>query len=312
MATYNEPARPYDFVIKDEGSISYDSVTLSSGAGSLLAGSVIGRITKRAAAAAIPGAPNTTGGTGTGAMSGLTFGPDVQVGNYVVTLTATSATASFTVRAPDLTYLPTGNVATAYQSSHINFTVANGGTMTTGDSYTVAVTAGANPTVIGATGTGTCTSVTLGKLAQFGTYQVINRAVVANGGDFEVLAPDGSSIGRFLMGTSSTGAAAFTSDHVNFTLTDATDFILGNAFNIIVAGYHTGPAGMLWDPTAVNGVQDVFGIITHAAEASSAVTVLTRIAEVDASLLAWKSTVTAAQKTQAYRQMASNLLIARS
>ena len=123
MATYAEPARPYEFVLKDEDALSYDSITLSSGSGSLVAGSVIGRITKRAAAAAIPGAPNTTGGTGTGAMSGLTFGPDVQVGSYLVTLTATSATAAFTVICPDGTALPTGNVATAYKSSHINFTL---------------------------------------------------------------------------------------------------------------------------------------------------------------------------------------------
>ncbi len=311
MATYTEPMRPYEFVLKDSGEISYDAITLGSSAGSLVAGSVIGRIAKRAASITIPGAPNTTGGTGTGAMSGLTAGPDVQVGNYVVTLTATSATAAFTVTAPDGTALPTGAVATPYKSSHISFTVANGGTMTIGDSYSVAVTAGGTPTVIGATGTGTCTAITLGKYAQLGTYQVINRAVAANGGDFEVIDPRGVSVGRFLMGTSSTGAASFTSDQINFTLTDATDFILGNAFNIVVAGY-TAPAGMLWDPTAVDGTQEVYGVITHAAESSGAVTVLTRIAEVKSAALTWKSAVTAAQKTEAYRQMAAKLLIARS
>ena len=79
--------------------------------------------------------------------------------------------------------------------------------------------------MVGGTGTGTCTAITLGKLAEFGTYKVINRVVVAEGGDFEVLSPSGASVGRFLMGTLSTAAAAFTSDHVNFTLTDATDFI---------------------------------------------------------------------------------------
>lgn len=311
MATYTEPNRPYDFVLKDEGSISYDAITPASGAGSLAARSVIGRITKRAASITIPGAPNTTGGTGTGAMLALTAGPDVQVGNYVVTLLATSATAAFSVTAPDGTALPNGAVATAYKSSHISFTVANGGTMTLGDSYTVAVTAGGTPAVIGGTGTGTCTAITLGKYAQLGTYQVINRAVVANGGDFEVIDPRGMSVGRFLMGTSSTGAASFTSDQINFTLTDATDFILGNAFNIVVAGY-TAPAGMLWDPMAVDGTQEVYGVITHVAESSRSVNVLTRLAEISSAALTWKSTVTDAQKTEAYRQMAANFIIARS
>lgn len=311
MATYTEPMRPYEFVLSDHGNISYESVTLNSGSGTIVAGSVLGRITKRQAAAAIPGAPNTTGGTGTGAMSALTFGPDVQVGSYVITLTATSATAAFTVVAPDGTSLPTGNVATAYKSSHLSFLVANGGTMTTGDSYTVAVTAGGTPTVVGGTGNGVMSAITLGKLAQFGTYKVINRVVVANGGDFEVLAPDGSSIGRFLMGTSSTGTAAFTSDHVNFTLSDDTDYILNNYFNIIVAGYTT-PEALLWDPTAVNGVNEVYGVATHGAVTSTAVAVLTRLAEVKSAALTWKSTVTAAQKTEAYRQMTANHLIVRS
>lgn len=310
MATYTEPVRPYEFVLRDSGGISYDALTLASGAGSLVAGSVVGRVSKRQAALPIP----TIVGTGTGLMSGLIAGPDVQVGNYVITLLATSATAAFSVVAPDGTALPNGAVGTAYKSSHISFSIANGGTMTLGDSYTAVVTAGANPTVIGATGTGTCTAVTLGKYAQLGTYQVINRAVVANGGDFEVIAPDGSSVGRFLMGTSSTGAASFTSDQINFTLTDATDFILGNAFNIVVAGYAS-PQGKLWDPTAVDGTQEAYGVITHAADASSttaAVTCLTRLAEIKTAALTWKSTVTAAQKAEAYRQMAANHLVARS
>ena len=60
-------------------------------------GTVIGRKTKRQAAAApIP----TIAGTGTGLMSALSFGPDVKVGSYVITLTATSSTAAFSVVDP--------------------------------------------------------------------------------------------------------------------------------------------------------------------------------------------------------------------
>ena len=310
MATYTEPMRPYEFVLCDHGGISYDAITLNSGAGTLVPGSVIGRITKRQASAAIPGAPNTTGGTGTGAMSALSFGPDVQVGNYVITLTATSATAAFTVTAPDGTALPTGNVATAYKSSHLSFLVSNGGTMTTGDSYTVAVTAGGTPVVHGGTGTGVMSAITLGKYAQRGGYRVVNRLVIANGGHFEVIAPDGSTVGIFPWAASGS-TASFTSDHINFTLSDDTDYIAGNYFNIIVAGY-TAPEGLLWDPTAVNGVQEAYGIVTHGASGSGTVNVLTRLAEVKQSALTWKSTVTAAQKAEAYRQLAANNLIVRS
>lgn len=299
MATYNEPIRPYEFVLSDHGGISYESVALNSGSGTLNAGSVIGRITKRQAAAPIP----TIVGTGTGLMSGLTFGPDVQVGSYVITLTATSATAAFTVTAPDGTALPTGNVATAYKSNHLSFLIANGGTMTTGDVFTVVVTAGGTPVLVG-TGSGTVSGVTLGKYAQRGTYKVRVLATSATGA-FDVTGPDGKSVGEGNIAT------AFTSDHVNFTLANGGTMTLGDYFNIIVAGYTT-PEALLWDPTAVNGVNEVYGVTTHAADASGTVAVLTRLAEIKTAALSWKSTVTAAQKAEAYRQMAANTLIARS
>lgn len=299
MATYNEPIRPYEFVLSDHGGISYESVALNSGSGTLNAGSVIGRITKRQAAAPIP----TIVGTGTGLMSGLTFGPDVQVGSYVITLTATSATAAFTVTAPDGTALPTGNVATAYKSNHLSFLIANGGTMTTGDVFTVVVTAGGTPVLVG-TGSGTVSGVSLGKYAQRGTYKVRVLATSATGA-FDVTGPDGKSVGEGNIAT------AFTSDHVNFTLANGGTMTLGDYFNIIVAGYTT-PEALLWDPTAVNGVNEVYGVTTHAADASGTVAVLTRLAEIKTAALSWKSTVTAAQKAEAYRQMAANTLIARS
>jgi hypothetical protein len=308
--TFTEADRNLVFPLEEYETHQLDQGILASGVGAVKAGMVLGRIDRRQAAAPIP----TIVGTGTGLMSALTFGPDVQVGAYVITLLATSATAAFSVVAPDGTALPNGAVGTAYKSNHLSFAIADGGTMTTGDKFTVTVTAGGTPVVVGGTGTGTCSAITLGPLAQFGTYKIINRAVVANGGDFEVLAPDGSSIGRFLMGTGSTASAAFTSDHINFTLTDATDFILGNYFNIIVAGY-TAPEATPWDPTAVNGAQNAWGVLTHAADSTSAaqnIVAITRRAEVKRDSLQWKATVTAAQKIAAYNQLAAAGVIARA
>lgn len=301
MATYAEPYRPYEFALSDSGTRSYEDITLASGAGALVAGSVIGRVSKRQAAAPIP----TIVGTGTGAMTGLTFGPDVQVGSYVITLTATSATAAFTVTAPDGTALPTGNVATAYKSNHLSFLISNAGTMTLGDAFTVVVTAGGTPVLVG-TGSGTVSGVSLGKNAVPGTYRVKLTATSATA-LFEVQGPNG------LVGTGNV-ATAFTSDQVNFTLANGGTMTLGDYFNIIVAGYTT-PQGKLWDPTAVDGTNEVYGVITHDADASSTtatVSVLTRDAEVKSAALQWKSTVTAAQKSEAYRQLAANGVQVRS
>ena len=141
-------------------------------------------------------------------MSALSFGPDVKVGSYVITLTATSSTAAFTVVAPDGVALANGAVGTAYSSSHLSFLISNGGTMTTGDAYTVVVTGRyAGP---GGTGTGAVSGVSLGKDAQNGTYRVQLLATSATA-EFEVIAPDGSKLKRGQVAT------AYTSSHVNFT-----------------------------------------------------------------------------------------------
>lgn len=305
MTTYSEPMRPSEFILSDSGILSYEGVTLASGAGTLVPGSVIGKLTRRQAAAPIPGAPNTTGGTGTGAMSLLSFGPDVQVGNYVVTLTQTSATAAFTVTAPDGTALPTGNVATAYKSSHINFLVANGGTMTTGDTYTVAVSAAGTPVLVG-TGTGVVSGFSMGQKAQLGTYKVQLTTTSATS-PLVITAPDGSTLPNGAV------ASAYASDHISFTLSNAGTMTAGDYFNIVVAN-GTGQA-KLWDPTATDGTQDVFGIITHDADASSttaAVNALVRLGLVKIANLTFKSTVTAAQKLSAYKLMLANNIVARA
>lgn len=296
-------ARTGEFILSEaDDTLSRDPITIASGAGALATGMVLGRVTKRQAAAPIP----TIVGTGTGVMSGLTFGPDVQVGSYVITLTATSATAAFTVTAPDGTALPTGNVATAYKSNHLSFLIANGGTMTTGDAFTVVVTAGGTPVLVG-TGSGTVSAVSLGKYAQIGTYKVRLTATSATA-LFEVIAPDGKAVGTGNVAT------AFASDHVNFSLANGGTMTLGDYFNIIVAGYTT-PQAKAWDPLAVDGTNEAWGVLLAAVDATSAAqagVAIVRNAEIATSALAWKTTVTAAQKAQAYRQLAAANLIARS
>lgn len=296
-------ARTGEFILSEaDDTLSRDPITIASGAGALATGMVLGRVTKRQAAAPIP----TIVGTGTGVMSGLTFGPDVQVGSYAITLTATSATAAFTVTAPDGTALPTGNVATAYKSNHLSFLIANGGTMTTGDAFTVVVTAGGTPVLVG-TGSGTVSAVSLGKYAQIGTYKVRLTATSATA-LFEVIGPDGKAVGTGNVAT------AFASDHVNFSLANGGTMTLGDYFNIIVAGYTT-PQAKAWDPLAVDGTNEAWGVLLAAVDATSAAqagVAIVRNAEIATSALAWKTTVTAAQKTQAYRQLAAANLIARS
>lgn len=299
MATYAEPIRGYEAVLSDSGNISYENVTVGSGA-DLVSGAVLGKKKFVQAAAPIP----TIVGTGTGLMSALTFGPDVQVGSYVITLTATSATAAFSVVAPDGTALPAGAVGTAYKSTHLSFLISNGGTMTLGDAYTVVVSAAGTPVLVG-TGTGTVSGVSLGKYAQRGTYRVKLTATSATA-LFEVQGPNG------LVGTGNV-ATAFASDHVNFTLANGGTMTLGDYFNIVVANQaNVTGRYYAYDPTAVDGTQEPVAVLVQPAAAASvavSANAVARLAEVKLDKLTWKANVSAAQKIAAAKQLAANSTI---
>jgi hypothetical protein len=300
MTTITETSHTAEFLVSESaGGRSREAVTVVSGQ-DLDAGAVLGKLTKRQAAAAIP----SNAGTGSGAMTALTFGPDVQVGDYVITLLATSATSAFTVVAPDGTSLPNGAVGTAYSSSHLSFLISDGGTMTAADTYTVAVTAAAAPAIVG-TGTGAMSSITLGPKAQLGAYTVKLLATSATA-ELEVTAPDGSQL------TAGKVATAYKSDHVNFTVANGGTMTAGDYYVIIVAN-HTGQVEA-WDPTAVDGTQDAYGILYGAVDASSAATAgvaVVRDAEVNSDELEWATTITSGQKPTALNQLAEAGIIAR-
>lgn len=134
--------------------------------------------------------------------------------------------------------------------------VLSGQTLLAGDVVGKVTIAGVGrvsvPTVSG-TGNGTCTLVTAGPLCQVGSYVATCTAAATHGGVFNVVAPDGTSIGTLTM-TGGTGATtAFKSPHINFSLTDgSTDFIVGDSFTFVVGttaptvlGTGTGTIGSL-------------------------------------------------------------------
>lgn len=286
MTTYTETLHAGGFITGElPDLLSRKTGSLASGQ-NLLAGAVLGKITKAQAAAPIP----TIVGTGTGLMSALTFGPDVQTGSYVITLTATSATAAFSVTAPDGTVLPTGNVATAYVSSHLSFLIANGGTMTTGDVFTVVVTAGGTPVLVG-TGSGVVSAFSLGVDAKPGTYRVQLLATSATA-EFEVISPDGDKLKRGQVAT------AYASSQVNFTLANGGTMTSGDYFNIIVA--KGSQKYTVLAPTAVDGSQVAAGILFADADATSAalpIVVIDNNAAVNDDELVWPTLGTSGKAT---------------
>lgn len=293
MTTYTEGFSNLEFLLSEApADRSRDAGVLLSG-NNLESGAVLGKITKSQAAAPIPAIV----GTGTGAMTALTFGPDVQTGSYVVTLTATGATAAFSVTAPDGTVLPTGNVGTAYTSTHLSFLVSSAGTMTSGDSYTVVVTASGTPVLVG-TGTGVVSGISLGPDALLGAYRVQLLATSATA-EFEVIAPDGDKLKRGQVAT------AYASNQINFTLANGGTMTSGDYFVLIVANGSGKYTEMV--PTTYDGRHVAAAVLAYATDASSAdqdATVIARDATVKSARLTWPTSVTTAQKATATNQLA--------
>ncbi len=114
----------------------------------------------------------------------------------------------------------------------------------------------------GNTGTGAMGAVTKGTKVIPGDYLLTIVDAVTNAGVFRLYDPNGKVVGEGNV------AAAFTSDHLNFTLADATDFIVGDSFTITVAA-GSGKC-VLIDPEAVDGSAVAFGIIGADCDASLA------------------------------------------
>lgn len=271
-----------------DGNRGRENGTLASGQ-DLAAGAVLGRITKVQAAGPIP----TISGTGTGAMTALSFGPDVRVGVYTITLLATSATAAFSVTAPDGTVLPNGAVGTAYVSTHASFLISSAGTMTIGDSYALTVTASGTPAIVG-TGTGLMSAISLGPDAQNGGYRVNILATSATG-EFEVIAPDGTKLKRGQIAT------AYASSHINFTIANGGTMTAGDYYNIVVAKPAAGSDKFTaLAPTTYNGSHIAAGVLYAAVDATSAAkpcVVSVRNTKCNTNELVWPTLGTAAKAT---------------
>lgn len=271
-----------------DGNRGRENGTLASGQ-DLAAGAVLGRINKVQAAGPIPAIV----GTGTGAMTALSFGPDIQAGVYAITLLATSATAAYSVVAPDGTALPNGAVGTAYVSTHASFLISSAGTMTVGDAYALTVTAAGVPAIVG-TGSGVMSAISMGPDAQNGGYRVNILATSATG-EFEVIAPDGTKLKRGQIAT------AYASSHINFTIANGGTMTAGDYYNIVIAKPAAGSDKFtVLAPTTYNGSHIAAGVLYAAVDATSSAlpcVVTVRNTSLNANELVWPTLGTAAKAT---------------
>lgn len=289
-------------------------VTVLSGQ-NLLTGAVVGRVKYGIGRVSIP----VVAGTGNGTATLVFAGPDVEVGSYVLTCTAAvthggvwSLTTPSGKVLPAFTMTPGSGGTTAYTSSHINFSITDGSTdFIVGDSFTFVVSTTV-PTVIGGTGTGVLSALSLGPDALPGNYKINNDVVVSNGGDMSVIGPDGNNVGGRFIWSASGSTAAFTSRQINFTISDATDYIANNHFNVAVFNQLAGGKAVAWDPTTFDGRHRVAGVLYDAVDASSADkagVLVSQLAVVRKAALSWGAAITTAQRESAYREMRELLTI---
>ena len=167
----------------------------------------------------------------------------------------------------------------ALQAGHVLGRVYSGGS--------AAAAAAAGNTGDGAMGAITVTT------APPGIYQVVITEPGANAGEFEVRAPGGAVIGQGTVG------AAYNAGGLAFTLADgATDFAVGDRFNITV----TGGAGKYkeYNPGNTDGSEVVAGILWDDCDASAAdakCVVVARDCEVNQGEISWFSGASAGQIT---------------
>lgn len=109
------------------------------------------------------------------------------------------------------------------------------------------------------TGDGTCTLVSGGSATKVGTYTIACIRAVTNGGDFEITDPNGNFVGRVQITAGAGGTGVFKSEELNFTITEDTDFAIGDKFTVEVTEGVPSTGTADGDNTGNGTVSDVEG-----------------------------------------------------
>jgi len=140
MTVLNEGKHTGEFLLSEgNGSISRETVTISSAAAALVPGTVLGKITLGAVTSAA-----VAGNTGNGTMGSVTLSLGAKPGVYKLTIVEPASNAgAFVVEDPDGIIIGNGDVAAAFSAGGLAFTLADGATdFASGDQFNITVAAG--------------------------------------------------------------------------------------------------------------------------------------------------------------------------
>jgi hypothetical protein len=139
MTTFTEGNHQGEYLLRDEGYLSRDTVTVTQTGVALASGTVLGQVTLGTATSAAK-----SGNTGNGTMGAVTVGAGALPGVYTLTIVEPGTNVgTFTLENPRGEPLKTGVVATAYSDGGLGFTLADGSTdFASGDQFLITVAAG--------------------------------------------------------------------------------------------------------------------------------------------------------------------------
>jgi len=203
----------------------------------------------------------------------------------------------------------------AGQFSREVVTVASGQTLLLGaviGKKTKAIATTGTPVVH--TGAGTVTAVTQGPKSKIGTYTIVCKQVAVASpvtpAIFQVTDPDGNALPDAAMG-------AYTSDQINFTITQGSPVIAVNDSWTIAVSAGDGQAAAI-SLVAVDGTADAFGILTEDCDASGGAkqaVAIVKDAVIIAANLVWpviSPAWTSDQKAAALAQLYAKGIVARA
>jgi hypothetical protein len=133
-------------------------------------------------------------------------------------------------------------------------------------------------------GSGTVGSLTADAHAPAGRYNLVCIEPGTNAGKFEVTKPDGTVDGIATVAVAYNGT-------LNFTISDATDFVAGDGFYVDVSYADVSTAGQWkpWDPEATDGTQNAGAVaiypVTTGAGETAEISVIKRDAEINKNVV---------------------------
>lgn len=284
MTTLTEGMHAGEFIVSEaNGLLSREAITVNVGE-SLVAGQVLGKITRAANAAVVTGSIAATVLTVTAVTSGV-----LSVGQ---TISGSGVTAG-----TKITALGTGKGGVGTYTVDTSQTASS----TTVTATSASVAAGSN------TGNGVMGAITVSNDAKPGDHILKITKAGTNVGDFQVVDPDGYMVGN------GTVAVAFAGGGLAFTLADgSTDFAVGDTFTITVAAGSGNYA--MHDAAGIDGRNSAVAILFDAVDATLASVDgvgITRAAEVNADEITWKTGISDGNKTAGIASLAALNIIVR-